>query len=353
MIRMTFPRRHPPRGGFTLMELLVTIFILVAITVIALGVAAPDTEQRRLREAARQLEIYLHQARARAKEQGRPVGVMIAPYRSAPGGAAVPYALQVHMVEIPEPYVAGTPANPVRVMQVVTAPQPGQPAHFVLLIPDVGWQGLVRVGDLVRLNQQGPWYQILGAVDSGGNLRVDGNGFLQEPFWVVRMSWAGSSDVLGPVRQFPFRPGDVLPQGVRVLRFPRLDVQSFSPTDPLELPQGVGLDLRSSQIAWANGVANLNHPAGVFIGFNAQGEVFALHPDPTPTTNPNSPRILFGDVFLLVGLVERIVEGTNLGEPGSYWVGINRRTGQVMTAVNAGGGNPMLYIRQWDSEGGN
>ncbi|GEM_PF-1463244 len=352
MIRMSSPWRRAPRGGFTLMELLVTIFILVAITVIALGVTAPDTEQRRLREAARQVEIFLHQARAEAQEQGRPVGVMLVPYRPAPSAAVAPYALQLHMVELPEPYIAGSPANPVRVVQVQTNPPPGQAASFVLAIPDVGWQGLIRVGDLVQLNQQGPWYQLLGAVDSNGSLRVDAKGFLLEPLWVVRMSWSGSSDVLGPVRQFPYRPGDALPQGIQVLRFPRIDAQSFSPNEPLELPQGTVIDLRDSRITWPNGGLGptLNHPAGVFVGFSAQGEVFVLH--------PGYSSVLQGNVFLLVGLVERAADRTNLREPGTYWVGINHRTGQVMTAVNAGSatGNFLAatqYIRSWDSEGGN
>ncbi len=344
---MMFPLRNARRSGFTLMELLVTIFILVAITVIALGVAAPDTQQRRLREAARQVELYLHRARSRAQELGRPVGVLVVPYRPNPTAPAANYALQLFTVEVPEPYVAGSPTAPVYIVRVETNPPAGSPKYFVLGVTDPGWQKLVRQGDLVRLNQQGPWHQILGSVDSNGNgfPGVDAQGYLDYPFWVVRMSWAGSSDVLGPERQFPYRAKDRLTQGVVVLRYPRPNAQTFTAAEPLELPQGVVIDLPRSGVALPNG-ATINAVPGMFIGFSAAGQPFAIR----------NGQLLQGHVFLLVGLVERVADGTNLSEPGTYWVGVNGRTGQITTAINAGGNNPlqaMQYILQWDSEGGN
>ena len=343
---MMFPLRNARRSGFTLMELLVTIFILVAITVIALGVAAPDTQQRRLREAARQVELYLHRARSRAQELGRPVGVVVVPYRPAPSAPAAAYALQLFTAEVPEPYVAGSPTARIRVERVELSPPPGTPVYFVLRNTDTGWQGLVRVGDLVQLNHQGPWYRILGSQSDPGGTGfpgVDGQGFLQYEYWRVRLSWAGSSDVLGPVRQFPYRLGDQVE--IRVMRFPRPQSQTFTAAEPLELPQGVVIDLPRSGIALPNG-ATINAVPGMFIGFSAAGQPFAIR----------NGQLLQGHVFLLVGLVERVADGTNLSEPGTYWVGVNGRTGQITTAINAGGNNPlqaMQYILQWDSEGGN
>lgn len=65
------------RGGFTLVELLVVIFIMLAITAVTLPVIAPAMQNRDVREAARMIDVFINGARTRAKLNGHPYGVMI------------------------------------------------------------------------------------------------------------------------------------------------------------------------------------------------------------------------------------------------------------------------------------
>ncbi len=356
------------RRAFTLIELLVVIFILVVLTVLAIGIAAPQTQQRRLREAARQTELYLHRARARALELGQVVGVLLVPYRPDPASTAQPFCVQLYTLTLPDPYVggnlpplSGVPTQAV-ILDVNYTPPPGLPQYFVLRVNDAGWQGLIRRGDLIQIGQKGGWHVILGSVDDsgGGSPGIDAQGYLQYRNWIIRLSTIGSSDPIGANR-FPFRPGDVVPGGFRVQRMPRPDALTFSTIEPLELPEGVVVDLLQSRIELGpTNMPPLMDPNGngVLIAFTPQGEMLVLHP---------TFGLLHGDVFLMVGTQDQVEQinaqghTRNLLDTETYWVGVNRRTGQVMTAINAGPDptnavpdllDALRFIRSWDSEGG-
>ena len=68
--------RPPCARGLTLVELLVVISIMVLLTAAVLRMMRFDTDGRRVREAARALNVYLGSARSHAIETGRPCGVM-------------------------------------------------------------------------------------------------------------------------------------------------------------------------------------------------------------------------------------------------------------------------------------
>ena len=96
------PRRkrdNAIRGGMTLIELLMVVFILLLVTAIAIPVMRPAMEGRRIREAARAMNVYLGSARGRAAEIGRPCGVLIERYDGNPQ-----LAMTLHQAEVPPPY---------------------------------------------------------------------------------------------------------------------------------------------------------------------------------------------------------------------------------------------------------
>ena len=70
------PRPSSPPRGFTLIEMLIAITIMVMLMALAATTILPATESRRSREAARALNVYLGSARNRAMETGRPCGVI-------------------------------------------------------------------------------------------------------------------------------------------------------------------------------------------------------------------------------------------------------------------------------------
>jgi prepilin-type N-terminal cleavage/methylation domain-containing protein len=73
----------PPRRGITLIELLVVMFILLMLTTVALPMLQPDDDSRRIREAARMVNVYLSSARLRAMETGGPRATPTRPSSSA------------------------------------------------------------------------------------------------------------------------------------------------------------------------------------------------------------------------------------------------------------------------------
>ena len=80
----SWPRPNPARRGVTLIELLVVVSIMLIVTVIAVPAMKPALENRKIREAARAVNVYLGSARNHAIELGRPVGVLFIP-RLDPG----------------------------------------------------------------------------------------------------------------------------------------------------------------------------------------------------------------------------------------------------------------------------
>lgn len=91
--------RRRVRGGFSLLELLVVVFILLSITAISLPLVVPAMSGRQVREGARMLNTFINAARSRAIETGRPAGVWI---ERLPGLREA--AANVYYAEIPPVY---------------------------------------------------------------------------------------------------------------------------------------------------------------------------------------------------------------------------------------------------------
>ena len=95
------------RRGVTLVELLIVILIMLLITGVVIRVTAPALTGRRLREAARMLDVYINGARSRALQTGRSYGVMIARTpvpNSITGVWTSSMGISVAYAEVPPPY---------------------------------------------------------------------------------------------------------------------------------------------------------------------------------------------------------------------------------------------------------
>jgi prepilin-type N-terminal cleavage/methylation domain-containing protein len=292
------------RRAFTLVEMLVVVALLVLVTALAVSIAAPNNEGRRLREAARQVNSFLTGARARAIETGRPFGVLVEPFAGEPQ-----MSLRLSYVEVSPPYCGDLITS--RATMTVNGELRLESAPGV---PDVGWVGLVQVGDRIRFHAQGHEYFIT-------DLSTDTNGATR---W--RLSAATGRDPA------------TLPIGVPMPYCITLGPRRSS-APALELPDGVVVDIPNSGIG----------PAGTFspgtallVLFTPGGAVLVQPGLGVPPTVPSGP------IFLLIGRRELTGTAGNFsGVFDTLWVTVNHRTGQVQTVDNNGAASNVAEARQY------
>lgn len=150
------------RRGLTLTELLVTIAILVIVTSVLAPVLTSSLEGREVREATRQISAYFQQAQARARELGRPVGVVI---RRAPVAVALSteqdFGFQLSLAEEPPPYRGQRDTARARVEVDPTTYRPNGYVDIRDPVDIKTFRSLVQVNDFIRFNFRGPKYRIL------------------------------------------------------------------------------------------------------------------------------------------------------------------------------------------------
>jgi prepilin-type N-terminal cleavage/methylation domain-containing protein len=162
------------RRGFSLIELLVVVSLLLLLVAITVPKLTPNRDARRLREAARAVAGFLDSARTQAMESGQPVGVAI--QRMAANNNV---AMVLNQVESPPPYTGDYPATVIG----LTAPSGGSkqvstpvgyawtanvwfsdtapPTSSSWYAAPKGDYGLyVQDGDFLRVNQQGYMWQV-------------------------------------------------------------------------------------------------------------------------------------------------------------------------------------------------
>lgn len=179
------------RDGFTLIELMVVITIIVLVSAVALPAVLPALAHRQVSEAGRMLQGALVGARDKAIHDGRPSGIRLLPDPAFTGinpatGLVDPayplaYSRIVPIDPAPE-YTEGycTVRPSVQYANVVTDPTGvGKYAWPTLVLeeaptdkhgapnPPTSWLWNVRVGDKVQLNGAGPWYTIVGPMVMG------------------------------------------------------------------------------------------------------------------------------------------------------------------------------------------
>jgi len=351
-------------AGFTLVELLVTLVIIMMLTAVAVPVLAPALAGRRQREASREVTSYFTLARDTAMRTGRATGVMLERFTGAGNASAkalilagqpltpVPeMCLTLWQVEVPPPYSGDTLYS--RAL-VGLDPNDGLTKIWSLGTTQSEGYGLVRIGDYIKFNTQGHQYQILnGTIDT--SISPNPLGFLAPPLqnspWVIVP--VGGTTALPPVFIPTALPYQIMRQPVK------------TSTPPLQLPEGIVIDLASSGTTPAStattfattfltssfcplDLSNSNQPQfptdviPIVVLFSPTGSVERIAfsgPDassqPTPYAMPPTTPI-----FFLVGQREKIpaagnANNENWRDPTSLWISIFPRTGLVTSTENA------------------
>lgn len=349
------------RRGLTLTELLVVVAILVAVTAILAPLLTSSMEGREVREAARQVNAYFQQARARAKELGRPVGVVIR--RSEAADPNFDFGYQLSLAEEPPPYKGLSSLARARVLAQ------SEPTQRTALISDPGTgivalRKFVQPNDQIRFNLRGDRYRVL-RVRPATSTQIDANE-ANPPF--------AFQVVFETVGKQPINFATLNSVQFEVFRRPR----STSST-PLELPNGaalvmnlsgVGMDYVSEALAvngdsqldgvespWASsprqqyiGLLEFGRPGAemnaayannpLTIMFNPNGgidRIYRILPNANLVVDntyllarPKRPQ---DKVYLFVGK-SGVDRWTNLNDGSNLWITIDPQTGLVSTAPN-------------------
>lgn len=297
---------RPSSRAFTLVEILVTVTIMLMLVAAAATMMHPDVEGRRIREATRQLNIYLSSARNRAMETGRPCGVILHNF-GAPG-----FAMTLDQCEEP-PDNGGEVENATIQVQLVTPGTIRATALAGSLRPD-----LVASGDQIQFGYQGLMYQITNVADVGGDV-------------VLTATYDANQLVPWPL------PAASLNVPYRIIRSPMgTNTTTFkSAAQPLQLPAATVVDLYASGTGNGYfGAAPFDDIAILFMPNGSVGTVYI-----SGIANP-----VTDSIFLLIGKRERMSNNAvtlvapasdnedrwaNCQDGGNLWVVINPQTGLI------------------------
>lgn len=153
------------RAGVTLIELLVVILIMLMVTALTIPIVAPAISNRKIREGARMVDVFVNSAKNRSKRTGRPVGVVFE--QNIPGGAST-----LSFAEVPPSYTGDLTASTINVWPS-GATTLSSASNSIFTGGDIGWIGLVRPGDLIQFNYRSTLYRIYAGEPY---LDINGNG---------------------------------------------------------------------------------------------------------------------------------------------------------------------------------
>lgn len=362
---MSDQRRRSIRRGLTLLELLVVVGIVMLLAVIAIPSVRPLAEGRRVREAARSINVYFGRARSRAVESGRSHGVLFERFDQARDASIL-----LRQAEVPPPYsgdVVGAQVWPfisggyvrLRIRPAELAP------------------GLIRRGDLVQLNFQGPLYRIIDDLsdnspsgdpsppaDPGTDFPLRDEFNDGDPSNDVYIDFtAGSVDpatgfstlwLTLEMTRMAGVPWTSMADGPRPVPFQIMRQPTPSGGAPLQLPRGAVVELVASGVGYDVFAPDpRDKPDPVAVMFAPDGSIDAVYC--YQLIYDDSGNVVGGDyralrpiepVYFLVGQWDRMVgaedglqnwqDGTNL------WVTLSPQTGQVNVAeVMPEAGNPV------------
>jgi type II secretory pathway pseudopilin PulG len=346
---------HPssfPRA-VTLIEMLIVVSIVMILMVVTLKAIQP-TGDRRLRETARVVSVYLSSAQNRAMELGRPCGVI---FRRAKDTNTKTVSMTLDQCEVPPPYAGDMMNAVVRVQDQSTYDSSGALTQVKLRIQirtnDFS-DKLIRPGDLMQLNNQGNYFTIQPPdatnpytdflPDTDGYFKFSDGSATTDPDWIDSNYLTLSIDLLQiPINRLP--PWSS-PVSFQILRQPDKVRSSAS---SLQLPKGAVVDLNLSCMesgASEQYFTGINDDLYIIFAANGAVEGYYL----------NGKQQVLGPIFLLIGQTKLIdpVTGTddNGADMSNFWVTINPQTGLISTNEMASGADPKKYARESQSMGG-
>jgi prepilin-type N-terminal cleavage/methylation domain-containing protein len=320
--------------GFTLIELLVVIAIMMTLMALAARQMRPAVDSRRIREAARAVNVYLGSARNTAMVNRRPCGVVLYP---TPGAGMTMMVMTLEQAEVPPPYAGDDASATAQVLSTST------PNVFTATLTSLN-SNLVHNLDTIQFNNQGPWYTINGILPSSTTVTL--SLYLD---WTQDPSFAWTLNQATPSPVVPW--GTSWPTGLpgvpyRIYRQPFSGNGTKSVATPVQLPAGAVIDL-----GWSGTDASSFSVNGspIYIMFNAAGAVDRV-------VGGGFSGSVSQPIFLLVGkpAAARGIAGTTPGyqDPENLWVVINPQTGLVTTApVAVGSDLPSSRLLARDAQG--
>jgi type II secretory pathway pseudopilin PulG len=372
----------------TLIELMVVVTIMALLMVLAIPTLAPAIRGQQVRDGARQLSAFIQGARARAIERGHPVGVILERFGAHAAGSGDPsttqFCVDVRLCEIPEPYSGDLGGTRLLVrrrnvnnldagVEIIGFNDGSRPGD-----------GIIRLGDQIRFNHQGPLFRLDGTVAASTH---DGLALPQPnaPWTIVRNQQAWLP--LTESELIPYLPRDPDPSDNMPPRSMELEFQIFrqplaSASTVLQMPGNAVVDLElsglpSGDYADTNSAAtpygssfSATRPAGH--AENPTGAEWTEDDMHAPIIMMFAPdgsleRIAYGhgrtfrpieQIYLLVGKREKVrgsqdslVDPTqkfNFQDPDNRWIAIEPSSGRTVTAeVSAGTGITLQESRQF------
>jgi prepilin-type N-terminal cleavage/methylation domain-containing protein len=233
------------RRGFTLLELLIVITIIVIVSAVALPTILPALAHRQVSEAARILQAALVGARDAAIRDNAPTGIRLLPDPIFNGSQP---ALLASGAPNPSPFAGRLdPTLPLaynRIVPIETAPEYQEglvstvsstatffggastalpypvgtgvnyPSNVLIateavlngavLNPPTNWFWNIRVGDKIQINKSGIWYTVVGPMNVPPQGTVVGNVLAANPEMFVNVGLPGTPSTLPNAAEFLF-----------------------------------------------------------------------------------------------------------------------------------------------------
>lgn len=189
--------RSPRGAGFTLVELLVVMVIILLVSAVTLPTVLPALQHQQVSEAARILQAELQRCRDLASRSGVPQGIrfLIDKPLAQSGRPVLAYSSFVNVEASPDYAEGKVSVSPTRGAsgQIIAFGPTTDPSGGVL--PPTGWYWNIRRGDQIRFNDSGPFYTIVGPFDTA-NADLNTEGFINEGPPGTMPSGVGGAELL-------------------------------------------------------------------------------------------------------------------------------------------------------------
>jgi type II secretory pathway pseudopilin PulG len=322
---------------------LIVIGIMLILVTLAATTMRPDVEGRRIREAARSVNVYLATARNRAMETGRPAGVIFRRLGATAG------SIDIDQCEVP-PSFCGDTETAAADVQAITGTTFVRSRLWVDYTSTTIYElpaGIVQPGDLIQFNLQGPMYRILGDTGTPANSVQTVNGVKYvvtssgQPYLYATIADSAQNTLVPwPDTSWSAR------MPYRIFRAPIKGA-----AQPLELPAGAIVDFTASgehPFTTGQPLNQFSDGGGdVVILFSPTGGVDRIYIGGTAYLSPTN------SIYLLIGKREKLLNTyqagninpdtmTNYQDQNNLWVVINPQTGLIYTEPLGVCGSPPI-----------